>query len=249
MKNYTTKTAALKATTIDTRILDTKILKVNGESLEDVILQTSPKGINNAVRISTTIGSIKDKSVDNGLFSIRLTDGTLYLEHVDSISSDMWYPVQLTIGDYSVYTKLENAVVEWYYDLWEDGDDLSKLYGGITDDTTIEVLIIIPEVQDGDEPVQTSLTGTVQHNVVYHLGEETSLNLTLPITLIANYAAEVVFTSGATPTVITSDSRIKWVGDDVNAGVFTPVANVRYSCSLQYDGVFVRGMTFGIPTV
>ncbi len=71
----------------------------------------------------------------------------------------------------------------------------------------------------------------------------------MPTSLIANYAAEVVFTSGATPTTLTSDSRIKWVGDDVAAGVFTPVANVRYSCSLQYDGVFVRGMTFGIPTV
>lgn len=145
MKNYTTRTAALKATTIDTRILDTKILKVNGESLEDVILQTSPKGINNAVRISTNIGSIKDKSVNNGIFSMRLTNGTLYLEHVDSISSDMWYPVQLTIGGYSVYNKLENAIVEWYYDLWEDGDNLRELYGGINDDTMIEVLIIIPE--------------------------------------------------------------------------------------------------------
>ena len=31
MRNYTTKTAALKATTIDTRILDTKVLKINGE--------------------------------------------------------------------------------------------------------------------------------------------------------------------------------------------------------------------------
>lgn len=93
------------------------------------------------------------------------------------------------------------------------------------------------------------MTGEVQHNVVYHLDEEANLNLTLPTSLIANYAAEVVFTSGATPTVVTSDSRIKWVGDDVNAGVFTPVANVRYSCSLQYDGVFVRGMAFGIPTV
>lgn len=145
MNNYTTRTAALKATTINSRILDTKILKVNGESLKDIILQTAPKGINNTVRISTTIGSIKDESVNNGIFSIRLTNGTLYLEHVDSISSDMWYPVQLIIGDCSVYTKLENSAVEWYYDLWEDGDNLSELYGGITDNTTIEVLIVIPE--------------------------------------------------------------------------------------------------------
>ena len=137
----------------------------------------------------------------------------------------------------------------WEMILWEDDDDLNQIYGGVTDGDLVEVIIIIPEQQDGDEPVQTSLTGAVQHNVVYHLGEESTLKLTLPTNLVDNYSAEVVFTSGATPTVVTSDSRIKWVGDDVNAGVFTPVANVRYSCSLQYDGVFVRGMTFGIPTV
>jgi hypothetical protein len=34
MSNYTTQTAALKATTIDTRILDTKILKINGETFD-----------------------------------------------------------------------------------------------------------------------------------------------------------------------------------------------------------------------
>jgi hypothetical protein len=34
MKNYTTQTASLKATTIDTRILDTKILKINGETFD-----------------------------------------------------------------------------------------------------------------------------------------------------------------------------------------------------------------------
>lgn len=70
MKNYTTQTAALKATTIDTRILDTKFLKVNGESLEDVILQTSPKGINNAVKISTTLGSVLGNDVTVGEYII-----------------------------------------------------------------------------------------------------------------------------------------------------------------------------------
>ena len=47
MSNYTTRTAALKATKIDTRILDTKVLKINGEKFE----QSSIKSI------TTTIGS------------------------------------------------------------------------------------------------------------------------------------------------------------------------------------------------
>jgi hypothetical protein len=34
MKNYTTQTASFKATTVDTRILDTKILKINGETFD-----------------------------------------------------------------------------------------------------------------------------------------------------------------------------------------------------------------------
>lgn len=251
MSNYTTKTAALKATTIDTRLLDAKILKINGESLKDVILQTAPKGINNAVKISTTFGSIKnDSTVTSGDYQIGLVGGMLCVQRVDGISGYSWQPVQVVLNGNVVFSASEiNQQGHWEMLLWDDSDDLTKIYGGLTDDSIVEILIVIHEVQDGDEPVQTSLTGTVQHNVVYHLGEETNLNLILPISLIANYAAEVVFSSGATPTVVTSDSRIKWVGDDVNAGVFTPVANVRYSCSLQYDGVFVRGMTFGIPTV
>lgn len=162
-----------------------------------------------------------------------------------------WKPVQLFIGRYCVCADLSyyNSWSFYEYKLWEETDDLDELYGGIHEETTIEVIIAITETQDGNEPVLTILDGAIQHNVVYHLGEKSSLNLSLPANLVANYAAEVVFTSGATPTILISDSRIKWVGDDVNAGVFTPVANVRYSCSLQYDGVFVRGMTFGIPTV
>lgn len=256
MKNYTTKTAALKATTIDTRTLnakriDTQKLFVGGSTLEEVILQTSPKGINNAVRISTTLGSILDKEITTGNYVVRITRGGAgaFLQIEDNNGGFTITPVATCIHG-------EQIMVNWGIfhsgqecQLWEDGDDYTQLYQGMNDNTVIEILIVIHEQQDGDEPVQTSLTGNIQHNIVYHLGEEASLNLTLPTNLIANYAAEVVFTSGATPTSLTSDSRIKWVGDDVNNGVFTPVANVRYSCSLQYDGVFVRGMTFGIPTV
>ena len=256
MKNYTTKTAALKATTIDTRLLDakridTQKLFIGGSTLEEVILQTSPKGINNAVKISTTLGSILDKEITTGNYVVRITRGGAgaFLQIEDNNGGFSITPVATCIHVEQIMVNWSQFHSGWECQLWEDGDDYTQLYQGMNADTGIDILIVIHEQQDGDEPVQTSLTGNVQHNVVYHLGEETSLNLTLPTSLIANYAAEVVFTSGATPTTLTSDSRIKWVGDDVNAGVFTPVANVRYSCSLQYDGVFVRGMTFGIPTV
>lgn len=93
------------------------------------------------------------------------------------------------------------------------------------------------------------MTDTLLHNAIYHLNEMGSINFNLDENLNDLFSCEVDFTSGATPTVVTSDSRIKWVGDDVVSGVFTPIANTRYSCTLQYDGVFVRGMAFGIPTV
>jgi hypothetical protein len=52
MKNYTTQTASLKATTIDTRILDTKILKINGETFDPSQIE----GDYNSVVWKMTIG-------------------------------------------------------------------------------------------------------------------------------------------------------------------------------------------------
>ena len=254
MRNYTTKTAALKATIIDTRLLDakqidTEKLFVNGVSIDE--LQGKGGGINNAVKISTTVGSILDNEITTDGYTVRIIRGDYgaILQIEDGFGGYSMTPVATCIHADQVVLSWTTFHSGWECFLWQSDEDYTQLYGGLNENSVIDIYILIHEQQDGDEPVQTSLTGAVQHNVVYHLGEETNLNLTLPTSLIANYAAEVVFTSGATPTVVTSDSRIKWVGDDVNAGVFTPVANVRYSCSLQYDGVFVRGMAFGIPTV
>lgn len=59
MKNYTTQTAALKATTVDTRILDTKILKINGETFDPSQIE----GDYNSVVWKMTIGAaMTDKS-------------------------------------------------------------------------------------------------------------------------------------------------------------------------------------------
>ena len=126
----------------------------------------------------------------------------------------------------------------------------NKLFVNIkTNDGKVEKTDIINLLQSKNYALYKEMTEKLVHNGIYHLNEMESINFALEEELDDLFSCEVVFTSGATPTVVSSDSRIKWVGDDVNAGVFTPVANVRYSCSLQYDGVFVRGMTFGIPTV
>ena len=125
MKNYTTRTAALKATTIDTRILDTKILKVNGESLKDVILQTSPKGINNAVKISTTLGSILDKEITTGNYVVRITRGGAgaFLQIEDNNGGFSITPVATCIHVEQIMVNWSQFYNGWECQLWEDGDD------------------------------------------------------------------------------------------------------------------------------
>ena len=237
MSDYTTKTASLKATTIET-----KVLKINGEIFDPSAIETA-----SATKLTFTVSSVNNTLSYEG-YQINLTNGTLTLTKTNG-EITTWQPIQITINGNSLMTQFYKEEASWKTVLWEAEDDLTLLYGGVSDTSVIEVVIIVNGQVDGSEDVMTVLSGNVQHNIVYHLGEMTTLNLTLPTVLNENYAAEVVFTSGATATTVTSDSRIKWAGDDIVSGVFTPIANTRYSCTLQYDGVFVRGMTFGIPTV
>lgn len=147
MSNYTSKTAALKATTIDTHLLDakhitTKKILINGSSLEDVILATSPKGINNAVKISTTIGNIHNTTITNGTYNVSLTNGILSVENTDTQSSS-WQPTHLVIKGSNVFVQWSKIDNKWNCEIWGENDDLSLLYGGIDDNSTIEILIII----------------------------------------------------------------------------------------------------------
>lgn len=130
MKNYTTQTASLKATTIDTRALnakqiDTQKLFVGGSTLEEVILQTSPKGINNAVKISTTIGSIKNSStVISGDYKIGLNGGILYISRVDGISGHSWQPVHISLNKKMICPEMSIHVAgHWEIFLWNGLDD------------------------------------------------------------------------------------------------------------------------------
>lgn len=109
MSNYTTKTAALKATTVDTRLLDakridTKSLFINNESLETVIYNSS-RYVNNAVKISSAFSSCVNQYVSDGEYEFTLTrDGVLIIHRMDDDIMS-WEPIQLTINNINILTE------------------------------------------------------------------------------------------------------------------------------------------------
>lgn len=106
------------------------------------------------------------------------------------------------------------------------------------------------DTQPSTTPVITISTSTVVQalasNYVYDCGEMTSIEVTLPSTLTANFASQMNFTSGTTATTFTAPNTIKWLGDDTLNYAFTPVANKRYTVLFYYDGVYMRGLVQGI---
>lgn len=88
----------------------------------------------------------------------------------------------------------------------------------------------------------STLTQELANNTIYDCGELTDLTITLPATINADWACQVNFTSGTTPTALTAPNTIKWKGDDLTAGVFVPVASKRYAVLFFTDGVNVRGI-------
>lgn len=87
-----------------------------------------------------------------------------------------------------------------------------------------------------------TLTQELAGNTIYDCGELTDLTITLPATINADWACQVNFTSGTTPTALTAPNTIKWKGDDLTAGVFVPVASKRYAVLFFTDGTNVRGI-------
>ena len=59
--------------------------------------------------------------------------------------SGTWQVVQLVINRSVVSPHWEVYDWEWDCQLWEDGDDLSQIYGGINDNTVISILVAIHE--------------------------------------------------------------------------------------------------------
>lgn len=78
---------------------------------------------------------------------------------------------------------------------------------------------------------------TLADNTIYNGGEQTALTIALPATVNVSFLCEICFSSGSTATTITyPQSDINWIGDDVSANVFTPIASKRYTIICSYDG-------------
>lgn len=81
-----------------------------------------------------------------------------------------------------------------------------------------------------------------------------SLTLTLPtnitngsISFLDDYVSSVVFTSETTSTNLIYPDTIYMIGTDCIDGIFTPVANKRYTVMVSYDGEGLIGTVGGYP--
>ena len=77
MKNYTTQTAALKATTVDTRILDTKILKINGETFDPSDKQI--KFVQSTIGQAKTANAPIDVPIEGNIITQTSVDGQFFV--------------------------------------------------------------------------------------------------------------------------------------------------------------------------
>lgn len=102
-----------------------------------------------------------------------------------------------------------------------------------------------------DKVTISTTTGTVAlaDNTIFNGDELSTLTVTNPSNPTVDFLAQVNFTSGSTPTVIsvTGDVPVIWSGDNVNENTgFQPRANCRYSIVFTYDGVNWRGLISGV---
>ena len=148
MKNYTTQTAALKATTVDTRLLDakqidTEKLFINGELFDPSDKQIKfikstigeAKTANGSIDVPTESDIITQTSVD-GEFFVGVKSEANYYYHILGIylrknSTEGYFEINVDVNPKNYYG--------YTFKLWESGDVMSELYGGISDDTQIIV--------------------------------------------------------------------------------------------------------------
>ena len=143
MSDYTTQTAALKATTIDTRILDTKILKVNGETFDPSDKQI--KFITSTIGEAKTANGIIDVPTESDIITQTSVDGEFFVG-VKSEANFYYHILGIYLRKHSMQGYIELNVdvnpIDYYgytFKLWESGDVMSELYGGISDNTQIIV--------------------------------------------------------------------------------------------------------------
>lgn len=90
--------------------------------------------------------------------------------------------------------------------------------------------------------------GTLESGYDYRIGDADMLEWYFPETNIpSDFYAIMRFNSGATATTVLIDEDCVLTGDDCKGGIFTPVANKKYSVFVWYDGT-KQGVVRGVPT-
>ena len=92
MSDYTTKTASLKATIIDTRFIETKVLKINGELFD-------PTNVGKVKRLEITWAD--GYYDDNNRWGYEMTINDVYY------TGGEWYPLSIYINGNEVCCKKE----------------------------------------------------------------------------------------------------------------------------------------------
>lgn len=146
MSNYTTHAASFKSTTIDTRALnakriDTQKLFVNGQSVENL-------GGGTFVQLY----SVNDVENDGYLFTKFDTNWSA----VPQIGNTpcVFRILEVKVKGMHVTCPITYEVGNAWIKLWDEGDDLTQIYGGVTADAKIEVIFAI--VKNNDKPLGNS---------------------------------------------------------------------------------------------
>lgn len=106
---------------------------------------------------------------------------------------------------------------------------------------------ITPTIQISGSP---SISITLSHNLDFRCTNSitASINISLPSTIPNYFKCSVAFQGVTSGASIILPSTVKYTGEDVVNGTFTPVSNKRYTMRFWYDSKFVICQIIGVGT-
>lgn len=135
----------------------------------------------------------------------------------------------------------------WFY-CWVNNKCYQISLAPSTDAWTDDGYIEIPDISGkADKTSVVTLTGTsvtqeLANNTIYQCSELSSLTITIPNVVTADYISQINFESGSTATTLTAPNTIIWFGDDLINDVFVPSIGKQYVVIFYYDGINVRSI-------
>lgn len=106
--------------------------------------------------------------------------------------------------------------------------------------TVAQGATVTTEMVSSDEPEITPV-----NNKIFNCGALTSIEITAPASFPADFACQLNFTSGETPTSFAS-TDVTYTGDNTSDGIFTPIASRRYSIMFYSNGTDMIGAVKGV---